>query len=416
MKNDNLNIIDLFAGCGGLSDGFEKAGGFNSLAFVEWERQPCLTLEKRLARRWGYQNAEDIVLHFDMQRTEELINGWENDDDFGSHRGLRYIVGSKNVNLIVGGPPCQAYSIAGRVRDEHGMQYDYRNYLFEGYLEIVKHYKPDIFVFENVEGILSSKPGGIPVTERIKKRIKEIGYKITNNLKRDALLNAADYGVPQNRRRVIIIGVNTEKIKSDPEIALKDFYTNILPSFKVSKPRAVKDALDNLPKIYPFSPDKMERSKRISHNINGSEVLNHIPRYHNPRDREIFRELALDKINKTNKYPNTQSLIELYYKKTGKKSNFHKYHVLDYELPSNTIPAHLYKDGLRHIHPDPEQSRSITPREAARLQGFDDDFEFLGSMGAQYKMIGNAVPPPLAEKVALAIKIFLNKYFDYALH
>jgi DNA (cytosine-5)-methyltransferase 1 len=101
----------------------------------------------------------------------------------------------------------------------------------------------------------------------------------------------------------------------------------------------------------------------------------------------------------------------LYYEKTGNITRFHKYYVLEPDKQSNTIPAHLYKDGLRHIHPDPNQARSITVREAARLQSFDDDFVFLGSMGDQFKMIGNAVPPMLAEKVARAIHVFLNKYF-----
>ena len=94
---------------------------------------------------------------------------------------------------------------------------------------------------------------------------------------------------------------------------------------------------------------------------------------------------------------------ELYYQQTGKKSNVHKYHVLNWDNPSTTIPAHLKKDGLRHIHPDPNQQRSITVREAARIQTFDDDFLFNESMGASFEMIGNAVPPYFARKLGLAI-------------
>ena len=96
-------------------------------------------------------------------------------------------------------------------------------------------------------------------------------------------------------------------------------------------------------------------------------------------------------------------MIQLYQEKTGKKTNVHKYHVLRWDKPSNTIPAHLKKDGLRHIHPDPLQKRSITVREAARLQTFDDDFEFNESQVANYEMIGNAVPPLFAEKLGLGI-------------
>ena len=411
MNNNRLNIVDLFSGCGGLSEGFEKSGAYNSLAFVEWEEQPCLTLIKRLSNKWGYKNPEKIVLQFDMQRTEDLIHGCNRDKVFAENKGLDEIVGKNIVDIIIGGPPCQAYSIAGRVRDGNGMQNDYRNFLFESYLEIVRHFRPKIFVFENVEGILSAQPGGINITQRITENFSKIGFKIIDNLRKFALLNAADYGVPQNRKRVIIIGVDVNQIKSAPDFALVDFYTNILPSLKSSKRKTVKDALIDLPEIFPFPSPRIHNGRKNSHNANGSNILNHIPRFHSIRDIEIFQELALDKKENTFKYPNTEALIEFYYQKTGKKSNFHKYHVLEFDKPSNTIPAHLFKDGLRHIHPDPSQARSITPREAARLQGFDDDFEFIGSMGDQFKMIGNAVPPPLAECIAKAVKEFIRKYY-----
>ena len=291
------------------------------------------------------------------------------------------------------------------------MQDDYRNFLFERYLRIVEYNKPKIFVFENVEGILSAKPGGVSIVNRISNDFNNSGYKIIDNLRKYALLNAADYGVAQNRKRVIIIGVNINKIKIDPEFALTDFYSNILPAFKERKKKTVYDAIIDLPKLLPLKANVKVKGKKASHESNNNGLLNHLPRFHSQRDIEIFKELALDKKEKSLKYPDSTALIELYYQKTGKKSNFHKYHVLDFEKPSNTIPAHLFKDGLRHIHPDPEQARSITPREAARIQGFDDDFVFTGSMGDQFKMIGNAVPPPLAEKVALAIKEFIKKYF-----
>ena len=118
---------------------------------------------------------------------------------------------------------------------------------------------------------------------------------------------------------------------------------------------------------------------------------------------KIFKILALDIQEGTNKYSTTASLIQLYKEQTGKDSKFHKYHVIKEDKPSNTIPAHLYKDGLRHIHPDPKQARTITVREAARIQTFDDDFEFLGSKGDQYKMIGNAVPPLFSKLIAETI-------------
>ena len=112
-----------------------------------------------------------------------------------------------------------------------------------------------------------------------------------------------------------------------------------------------------------------------------------------------------------NEYVTTEALKALYTKMTGRKSNIHKYYVLRWNEPSNTIPAHLYKDGMRHIHPDPRQARSITVREAARLQTFADDFDFLGPMMAQYKMIGNAVPSDFAKVIAKGIHELLKKYY-----
>ncbi|MBN4081510.1 DNA cytosine methyltransferase [bacterium AH-315-C07] len=405
-----INCIDLFAGCGGLTEGFEKVGGIHSLALVEWEKAPCLTLANRLKTKWGYKNANEVVLYFDIQRSDELIHGWNGDELFAEKSGLKGLVQKREVDIIIGGPPCQAYSIAGRVRDKNGMHDDYRNFLFESYMEVVRAFQPKLFVFENVEGILSARPGGTPIIDRICRSFREAGYSTIANLRKHALLNAADFGVPQNRKRVIIIGVNESKLKGDSTFALHDLYNSIIPFFKVKK-TTVEEALVDLPALMPLDSENRINGKKVSHDYNCQSVLNHIPRFHSERDQEIFAELAIDKMNGSVKYPDVASLIQLYFEKTGKQSKFHKYHVLDSKKQSNTIPAHLYKDGLRHIHPDPKQSRSITPREAARLQGFDDDFEFIGSMGEQYKMIGNAVPPVLAEKIAQAVKIFLNKYY-----
>lgn len=139
--------------------------------------------------------------------------------------------------------------------------------------------------------------------------------------------------------------------------------------------------------------------------------MNHTPRFHSSRDIGVFRFLADDILSGRREYVSIEKLKELYTKITGKHSNIHKYYVLREDEPSNTIPAHLYKDGMRHIHPDPEQARSITPREAARLQTFPDDFEFLGATMAQYKMIGNAVPVDFATIIAEALyKLYTTDY------
>ncbi len=404
MRTKKLKTIDLFSGCGGLIEGFENSGLFSTIGMVEWDKQSLNTLANRLKTKWGYKNVNDISLRFDMQRTEELLNGWE-DPKYGSHKGLKKLVkesGGK-VDVIVGGPPCQAYSIAGRVRDKNGMRNDYRNYLFETYLSVVKEFKPKAFVFENVLGLLSASPDGTPIPELIKKAFNSIGYVLVEDLK-NTMVDVSDYGVPQHRKRLVILGLRRTVFKGNLQKKLLDFYNTILPEFKKKK-RTVRDAIFDLPKM------RVLNKGRVSHEVFGKNtVLNHSPRYHNPRDIAIFKELAKDHARKEKKYASTEQLRALYTEKTGKISSVHKYHVLHPDKPSNTIVSHLYKDGLRHIHPDPQQARSITVREAARLQSFPDDFEFLGSMGDQYKMIGNAVPPVLSEAIALAINKFFNKY------
>lgn len=117
--------------------------------------------------------------------------------------------------------------------------------------------------------------------------------------------------------------------------------------------------------------------------------------------------LCEDILSGRNEYTTTEALKQLYTKITGKESNVHKFYVLRWDEPSNLIPAHLYKDGLRHIHPDPAQARSLTVREAARLQTFDDDFEFISKTNLDYKMIGNAVPPKFAKVIAESVKELL---------
>ena len=400
------NYIDLFAGCGGLTDGFEQTHKFEPHAFVEWDKSAFNTLKHRLKTKWKIENIDKKAIYFDIQRMDELINGFHDDVEYGEHIGLKKLIKDTTIDLIIGGPPCQAYSIAGRVQDKNGMSCDYRNYLFENYLKVVKEFQPKLFVFENVQGILSAKPNGINIIDRIRSDFEKEGYVIANDLKEVALLDSSDYGVPQIRKRVIIIGVNKNLTNENPDKILEDFYKHILPTFKVEKKIDVQEAIGDLEALYPLE----NQEARLSH-YNKSKIKNHTPRFHSRRDQEIFFELALDVQNASVKYPDTESLKQLYFEKTGKKSSFHKYNVLDYTKQSNTIPAHLYKDGLRHIHPDYKQARSITPREAARLQTFDDDFEFIGSQGACYKMIGNAVPPKLAKVVAEAVELLLKRYF-----
>ena len=397
-------MIDLFAGCGGLEDGFLKTGRYIDVAAVEWLKPQVNTLIKRLETKWNIEDAKERVMHFDIQREEELYNGWD-DETFGKSKGLDHYVNNANgIDIIIGGPPCQAYSVAGRVRDENGMKDDYRNYLFEHYLNVVNRYRPSVFVFENVPGILSASPDGTPITELIKQGFHSIGYDIIDDL-RLAKVNANDYGVAQNRERIIIVGLNKERYPDSQDL-LRKFYEDILPEYKCEDKKTVQDVIGDLPVCVPLTDEEYHK-KRKSHITPVCNISWHIPRYHNLRDMDTFRILAEDIQSGRREY-DSKKISELYEQKIGSKSPIHRYHVLEPNLPSTTIIAHLYKDGNRFIHYDPLQQRSITVREAARLQSFDDDFDFVGSQGNAYQMIGNAVPPQLAEKIGLALSELLD--------
>lgn len=392
-------MIDLFAGCGGLEDGFLQTGKYDDIAAVEWLRPQVDTLVKRLKTKWNIEDAAERVMHFDIQREDELYNGWDC-EDFGKSKGLDYYVNqAKGIDVIIGGPPCQAYSVAGRVRDENGMRGDYRNYLFEHYLNVVDRYKPKIFVFENVPGILSAAPDGTPITKLIKDGFDTIDYEIIDDLKLYAKINAAEYGVPQNRVRMIIVGIHRDVAK-EPQKLLKRFYTELLPAYKVKKTVTVREAIGDLPECKPLW-DENDIKKRKAYTIPETNITWHKPRYHSIRDMETFKTLAEDIESGRREY-DSRRISELYEQKIGSKSPIHRYHVLEPDQPSTTIIAHLYKDGNRFIHYDSSQARSITVREAARLQSFDDDFDFIGTQGNAYQMIGNAVPPRFAKAIANA--------------
>lgn len=400
-----IKMIDLFAGCGGLTDGFLQTGLYKEIASVEWLKPQVNTMRNRLRTKYNEFDANERVLNFDIQREEELFNGW-NDEKFGQSKGLDYFVNAENgIDIIIGGPPCQAYSVAGRVRDENGMNDDYRNFLFEHYLSVVNRYKPRLFVFENVPGILSATPNGVKISELIQSSFKSIDYEIIDDL-RKAKVNANDYNVPQNRERIVIVGIRQEENRDCQKI-LEYFYTSILPKYKSNNKLTVKDAIGDLPKITPYF-DEEHHLKHEAYKVPKSNFTWHEPRYQNVRDMETFKTLAEDIESGRFEY-DSKKITELYAEKVGSKSPIHRYHVLEADKPSTTIIAHLYKDGNRFIHYDSKQARSITVREAARLQSFDDDFDFVGSRGNAYQMIGNAVPPQLAKNIAKAINDLYNQ-------
>lgn len=405
-----LKVVDLFSGAGGLLEGFMQSELYEPQASVEWEKAPIETLRHRLKTKWNITHADESSIWFDMQRIEELFSGFD-DEKYGISKGLDYYV-SNGVDVIIGGPPCQAYSQAGRTKDKYGMKYDYRNYLFEYYLKTVERYQPTLFVFENVPGMLSAMPDGTPIVELIKNDVNKIGYEIVENIKEHAVIDMSEYGVPQNRKRVILVGLKKNgRTYEECQKLLVHFYDHILPKFKSFEKITVEDAIGDLPKLYPLAKETMVTGVgKQSHTLPEDVDLSwgHVSRFQNKRDIRIFGLLAEDIASGKNELQDADKLNEIYNQATGGNSKVHKYHVLRKDQPSTTITAHLYKDGLRFIHPDPKQKRTITVREAARLQSFPDDFEFISTRGNNYKMIGNAVPPEFARRLALGVKEFLE--------
>lgn len=408
MKDKKFTFIDLFAGCGGLSEGFLQTGKFEGIAHVEWESPMINTLRQRLIDKWGHteDDAKKRVIKFDVQKTDELIHGnWseetrktyekENHADI-VEGGLEALANGHPVDLIIGGPPCQAYSIAGRAQSPTGMKDDYRNYLFESFVKIVDHFKPKAFVFENVPGLLSACPGDTPVRERIYEAFKAIGYDIrTPETLKNSVYCAEDFDVPQKRNRIIIIGT-----KHDSDFDTEEFYESLTAHKSKSPHKTVRDAIGDMPKLTPKTKvEKIGRSN-VSHEQLGGETIDlHIPRYHGERDQRLFTEWLANDMNKFSQ----KEKMEFYTKITGHTSNHVKYRNIEWDKPSPTIVAHLHKDGYMFIHPDIEQLRTITIREAALLQSFPLDYKFVASNPYCYKMIGNAVPVLFAKGIAAAM-------------
>ena len=393
-------FIDLFAGCGGLSEGFYKQG-FKALAHVEIDHTACETLKTRM-KYYGYNSVDRDVLELDITRddvTECIDNA----------------VDGQNVDVIIGGPPCQSFSSLGRAKDENGMKNDPRNYLFESYVKILNYYRPKFFVFENVTGILTAKINNKHIINTIIEKLSE-NYKVTTKPGAH-VLNSANYGVPQIRKRVILIGV-----RKDISIDVEDVYNSIIKThydpemsenemIGLEKYVTVRDAIEELPSLLPGEGEKEIQFEYKKNNVflkriasKKNVLMDHIARNHNDKDIERYREMSKNHWTFQELLDNRKDLRHEKQRVFG-----NSYAVQWWDLPSKTIIAHLYKDGNQFIHPDYKQARTLTVREVARLQSFPDDFVFEGSRTDQYKQIGNAVPPLLAEAIASAIKVKLEQ-------
>ncbi len=398
-KQPILKFIDLFAGCGGLSEGFYRQG-FQALAHVEINPVACKTLRTRMAY-YGYKNIDDAVLEADITG-QSIINR------------IDKVVNGQTVDVIIGGPPCQSFSSLGVAKDDNNMQEDPRNYLFESYVRILNHCLPKMFVFENVTGILKAKVHGKKIIDLVSKALRQ-NYNVSSDPKL-LVMNAVNYGVPQERKRVIIIGVRKDlpiSVEAAYSSVSKTNYSVGIRDDTLDKYITVSEAIGDLPIL-----KQGEGSKISEYRLPYSECTSYQKSMRNPQETKVTDHVArknnkLDVLRYQEMARNHWNFLELMKYRPDlehpkRRVFFNSYKVQWADKPSKTIIAHLYKDGNQFIHPDPEQGRSITVREAARLQSFPDDFVFEGSRTDKFKQIGNAVPPALAEAIAKGVKTCLT--------
>lgn len=403
-----LNYIDLFSGAGGLSEGFIKAG-YHPIAHVEIDKKACETIETRLIyHKLSNENRINEYYEYISQKIDrniflekcsnaEITNSVINLEIGKENNSLIFdrvdqLAKERNIDLIIGGPPCQAYSLVGRARDKNKMQNDPRNLLYKEYAKFLERYKPSVFVFENVLGLITADKGSY--FRKMQADFEEIGYKV-----KPTILNSEDFGVLQKRKRVILIGWQED---------LKFEY----PKFDRKKViYSIKDILSDLKELEPGEQNIVTRYKSQTTDYlckyeirNGVDfVTQHIARPHNERDLSIYK-IAIDKwLNNSErlKYPDLPTKLKTH---KNEKSFVDRYKVVDINGLSHTMVAHIAKDGHHYIYPDTNQVRSISVREAARIQSFPDDYYFEGGRSAAFRQIGNAVPPLMAKEIAIKIK------------
>jgi DNA (cytosine-5)-methyltransferase 1 len=407
-----LSVVDLFAGAGGLSEGFHRHG-FNMVAYVEKDKYACETLLTRHIywelRKKGHENVyydylkglfskKELYNFFNM--ANPVINAEISETMLSqiikSIREKLELLHLKLIDVFIGGPPCQAYSLVGRARDPYNMKDDPRNILYKYYVALLKEFRPQMFIFENVPGVLSAGKGKL--WEDIQLYFMQAGYKIVYNI-----LDASDYMVLQKRKRVILIGWRKN---------LKLSY----PDFNITQHNyLVRDILTDLPPLKPG--ENVETTNYISEpseylikagiRTENDILIQHTTRPLNETDRKIY-EIAIN-LWRTNRHRLKYGELPAHLK-THKTEQLFKDRfkvVADNLSYAHTLVAHIAKDGHYYIHPDKRQLRSISVREAARIQSFPDNYKFEGSRTAQLRQIGNAVPPLMAEIIGRKVKEML---------
>ncbi len=500
--DQRIKVIDLFAGPGGLGEGFASAGPDDAPTFkiavsVEKEASAHKTLTLRAFTR-EFKNRVLPEKYYEYLRDEitkdTLVEAypkeWKaaNEEtlggpvELGKHNDIIYkkideaLGENKDPWVLIGGPPCQAYSLAGRARNDNNKKYiaaeDERHFLYKEYLEIIKRFKPAVFVMENVKGMLSSSPTGQPIFDQILLDLKNpdrknLKYNIfslsntpsTNDLfgscftSKDFVIKAEKYGVPQARHRVVLLGVRSDisnagvqtLLTETPEVNIGTVLNN-MPKLRSGLSKGIDDASDwqkivkgalnsasetldvdpekVLNKPLPtsrgkkFTPAKMTLSKDLPTKLrdwlldtNLAGVIQHETRSHMNSDIERYAYVSLFGFNQ-----NRSPLIADFPKHLlPAHKNVHSGKFVDRfktqvkHLPSKTITSHIAKDSHAFIHFDPVQSRGLTVREAARIQTFPENYLFEGNRTEQYVQVGNAVPPFLARQIAQVVQEIISR-------
>jgi DNA (cytosine-5)-methyltransferase 1 len=416
---EKVTFIDLFAGCGGLSEGFVQAG-FSPLAHVEKDKSACYSLKTRMAflhlskvdktqiysnYLYGKINRDTLYGSVPKSILDSVINA-----EIGSKTlpnifmRIDAILDGGKPDLIVGGPPCQAYSLIGRAAKArgNGMHGDERNWLFKFYIEFLKRYSPKHFVFENVTGLFSAKDKyGTRYFDIMMEDFCAAGYTVPET----PVISADKHGVPQKRQRIIIVGTRSDLKPIRLHLTEKEPKTKVERIFEDLPPIMAGDK--SYGTVEHGRGCAVLRDLGIESNF---PITLHKARPHNARDLEIYR-IAVQKWNCNGErlnYNDVPAELQTHKNRTAFTDRFK---VVAGNLPSShTIVAHLSKDGHYYIHYDIEQNRSISPREAARLQTFPDEYYFESADGREclsnvFKQIGNAVPVYLAKQIAESIRV-----------
>jgi len=502
MSKASIPVVDIFAGAGGLGEGFEALGGdnrFHVALSAEMDRHAVQTLRTRAFFR-SFPSGEAPRSYYQYLRGERNAP-WTDDTkrlwDAAGHRACQLELGRIDHDrylderiaaiaadaercqlpwVLVGGPPCQAFSLVGRARNRGIADYvpekDGRHFLYQHYLHILARHKPAAFVLENVKGMLSSQVGGAHIFKAIFEQLHLPGgpngprYRIEPLVKptgsgwqpKDFIVRGERLGLPQTRHRVILIGVRsdvpsitpladdhepvhlsqmlrgvpelrssstTEKIDSWQSFAArclaqcsdyaKDVDAATAKHLRSLVPQ-VRDGLDlgtggqwmewfEAPR-YPRHLHALMRDPKVD------GTIHHETRPHMTQDLLRYAyAAAFAQVHDRSPRGAQEFPADLHPKHrswASAKGFVDRFKVQRSEAPSSTITSHLAKDGHYFIHPDPTQMRSLTVREAARLQTFPDNFFFEGPAGAQRRQVGNAVPPWLGHRVASVLSDVLS--------